>query len=192
MSLIYALVSKSHDKVLAEYTEYKGNFETISRTLMKKVQQNHRATFSYEDAYFFHYINEKNLTYMCMTDNNYPRECAFKFLEELKDTFLNQYKPPQIDNAISYSFNDSFGPVIKDKISYFNKNLDKDDNLAQTIELVVHYQDRERGGGGWSWKVSKLCCDGSSSRSSWDPNQRVDGKANKMPCPCDCCRRVIL
>ncbi len=50
MSIIYALISKDSDKVLCEFTEYHGNFEQISRTLLKKVQKDHRATFSYDDA----------------------------------------------------------------------------------------------------------------------------------------------
>ena len=36
MSIIYALVAKNDDQVLCEYTEYKGNFEQISRTILRK------------------------------------------------------------------------------------------------------------------------------------------------------------
>jgi len=48
MALIYTLISYGIDKVLTDYTEYQGNFETISQSLIKNVQPNHRATFSYE------------------------------------------------------------------------------------------------------------------------------------------------
>ena len=50
MSIIYTLIAKSNDNVLCEYTEYHGNFEQISRTLLKKVKANKTATFSYEDT----------------------------------------------------------------------------------------------------------------------------------------------
>ena len=50
MSIVYTLISKSFDKVLCEYTEYHGNFEQISRSLLKNVKLNHKATFSYDDA----------------------------------------------------------------------------------------------------------------------------------------------
>jgi len=53
MSLIYSLVSQGTDKLLVDYTEYQGNFENVSQSLLKKVQENHRATFSYERAYVF-------------------------------------------------------------------------------------------------------------------------------------------
>ncbi len=49
MSLIYTLISKGQDKILADYTSYTGNFELISKSLMKNVRVNYRATFSYEN-----------------------------------------------------------------------------------------------------------------------------------------------
>jgi hypothetical protein len=50
MSIIYTLIARDSDKVLCEYSEYHGNFEQISRSLLKKVQKDHRATFLYDDA----------------------------------------------------------------------------------------------------------------------------------------------
>ena len=49
MSLIYSLISKGTDKILTDYTDMQGNFETISRTLLKSAKANFKATFSYED-----------------------------------------------------------------------------------------------------------------------------------------------
>jgi len=50
MSIIYSLIEKPTGKILCEFTDYHGNFEQISRNLLKKVEKNHRATFSYDDA----------------------------------------------------------------------------------------------------------------------------------------------
>lgn len=47
MSLIYVLISKG-DKILVDYTEFIGTFESTAIALIKNVQTNHRATFSYE------------------------------------------------------------------------------------------------------------------------------------------------
>jgi len=49
MSIVYTLICKGADKVLCEYTEYQGNFEQVSRSLLKKVESESRATFSYAD-----------------------------------------------------------------------------------------------------------------------------------------------
>lgn len=50
MSLIYVLISKGNDRVLCEYTEYNGNFEQVSRNLLKKIETDYRGTFTYDDA----------------------------------------------------------------------------------------------------------------------------------------------
>jgi hypothetical protein len=50
MSLIYTLISKGQDKILADFTTYTGNFELISKTLMKNTKVNYRASFSYENS----------------------------------------------------------------------------------------------------------------------------------------------
>jgi hypothetical protein len=50
MSIIYTLISRDTDKILSEYSEYHGNFEQISRHLLKRVQKDNTATFSYDDA----------------------------------------------------------------------------------------------------------------------------------------------
>ena len=32
----------------------------------------------------FHYINERGVCYLCLTDKSYPKRLAFNYLEELK------------------------------------------------------------------------------------------------------------
>lgn len=47
MSIVYTLICKGSGKVLCEFTDYQGNFEQISRNLLRKVQPDTRATFNY-------------------------------------------------------------------------------------------------------------------------------------------------
>ena len=49
MSIIYTLIIKDKNIIMAEYTEYNGNFEQVSRNLIGKVKKNHKATLSYDD-----------------------------------------------------------------------------------------------------------------------------------------------
>ena len=49
MSIVYTLICKGGDKVLCEYTDYQGNFEQVSRNLLKKIQKDTRVTFSYAE-----------------------------------------------------------------------------------------------------------------------------------------------
>ncbi len=49
MSIIYALVAKEKNKILADYTDYGGNFEQLVLRLLNKVSEDHRSTFSYNN-----------------------------------------------------------------------------------------------------------------------------------------------
>ena len=140
MSLIYCLISKSESNVLCEYSEYKGNFETISRTLLKKIQQDKRATFSYENAYYFHYINQEGLTYMCMCDDKFPRDTAFVFLEDIIGLFTKTYSPMDINTAIAYSMKE-FESSLKDKLNYYNMHKDSEDKITTLKKGVMTYKD---------------------------------------------------
>jgi len=141
MSIVYTLICKNNDKVLCEYTEFQGNFEQISRNLLKKVQKDKRATFSYADEYYFHYVNSNGLTYMCMCDNKLSQETAFAYLEELKTLFHDTFTPREIEAAISYSLNDRFKDAIRGKMNYFNSNLNDSGNLAKLKKGLDEYKN---------------------------------------------------
>ena len=68
MPIIHVLIAKNIDSVLCEYTEYQGNFTTIARIFLQKIKPNTRQTIQY-DSYQYHYINQDNITYLCITSN---------------------------------------------------------------------------------------------------------------------------
>lgn len=47
--LVYSVVAKELSQVLCEFTEHKGNFETIAQEILsKKIKENTRGTVCYE------------------------------------------------------------------------------------------------------------------------------------------------
>jgi hypothetical protein len=44
MSIVYALVARSPDIVLSEFTEFSGNFEQNTRLLLKNIRKNTKST----------------------------------------------------------------------------------------------------------------------------------------------------
>lgn len=50
MSIIYCLISKALDVVLCEYidSDYAGNFQQISRLLLRKIKKNAKFTIDYD------------------------------------------------------------------------------------------------------------------------------------------------
>ena len=138
MSIIYALVAKNDEQVLCEYTEYKGNFEQISRTILRKIQKNSRGGLTYDESYNFSYINENNLTYLSMSDAKYPNEFIFSYLEDIQSKVKEKYTQTQIDEALSYSFNTEFKDVLKGKLEYYNSKAEKSkDSINKLKESIV-------------------------------------------------------
>ena len=45
--ILYALVGKDRDVVLAEFTDFSGNFQQLCRQLMLKLKPNARQTFEH-------------------------------------------------------------------------------------------------------------------------------------------------
>jgi hypothetical protein len=82
--------------------------------LMKRIEPNSKKTFELED-YFFHYINEDGITVMCMTDKQINKKVPFAFMQDLKKTLLQMYRPYEIENAKAYSL-PSFTEKIKEKV----------------------------------------------------------------------------
>lgn len=46
--IIYTVISKENNQVLCEYTEHRGNFETIAQSILSKVKENSRATICFD------------------------------------------------------------------------------------------------------------------------------------------------
>lgn len=61
---------------------------------------------------------------MCMCEFKYPTKSAFKFLEELRTLFYITFTKEEIDNSYSYSLNGIFRTTLKEKIEFYNKNPD--------------------------------------------------------------------
>lgn len=52
MSIQYAMIAKDKSTVLAEYTEFSGNFQQLARQLMPKLKSGAKQTFE-AGTYFF-------------------------------------------------------------------------------------------------------------------------------------------
>ena len=117
MSILYSLIAKNLDTVLCEYSEYNGNFQQITRLLLRKVQPNRRFTIEY-DSYKYHYINQDNITYLCMT-SNFPEDIAFGFLIDVQKQFIETYDYEKIQSSTSYLL-DNFQVKLKKLMEYYN------------------------------------------------------------------------
>ena len=73
MTILYALVARGKT-VLSEFTFTSGNFPTITRLLLGRIDMSRNGKMSYiYDQYVFHYICEDGLRFLCMCD--FLRRC---------------------------------------------------------------------------------------------------------------------
>lgn len=70
-------------------------------------------TFELEE-YYFHYINEYNVTVLCMTDKKMEKRLAFAFLQDVKKTLLEAYSTRELQLASQNSLT-AFRDQIRDK-----------------------------------------------------------------------------
>ena len=125
----YVSIFLETKKPLFEYKEEVNlNIQKVQKVIRRNILDTgvkpfDNSSFKYEDFTFF-YKNDSLITAVCATDINYPNSTAFEFLDVLVKTFRSQYKEEDIRQAYSYSYNNSFKKTIKEKVTYYNKNLD--------------------------------------------------------------------
>ncbi|KAL4476464.1 hypothetical protein ABPG74_010197 [Tetrahymena malaccensis] len=130
MSIIHAVICRGKETALVEYTTASGTFPQIARELLKVVDTETKQFIPYNDKYVFHYINENDFTYMCLTDAHFSKKNSFGFLTDLKERFLNTFTYDQRMGAINYSLNNAFAETIKKLMNQYSSDLE-DDKLTQ-------------------------------------------------------------
>mmetsp|Transcript_1988 Transcript_1988/g.2664 ORF Transcript_1988/g.2664 Transcript_1988/m.2664 type:complete len:227 (-) Transcript_1988:201-881(-) len=136
MPIIYALVSRGN-QVLAEFTSagLTGNFSIVTRVLLKKIPEgDSKLSYAY-DKYNFHYMVSDELTYLCMTDNNFNRLTAFEFLGEIRDRFVATYGN-RGKTAIAFAFNADFQRVLSQCMENYSSNNKQDSKIALVKEQI--------------------------------------------------------
>lgn len=150
MEVVYALVSRG-TTVLAEYTGHSGNFETVTRLILRKIETASPFGQIKYDAYTFHYKTLDSILYMCMTHADAGSRMPLAFLREVADSFREKYGVDRPYVAIAYEYDEEFSVVLKDKIQRFRDEEDVIHQVKQKLdetrdELVVAIESLlERG-----------------------------------------------
>lgn len=117
MTIFYALLAKQKNIILAEFTEYNGNFQQYTMQLMQRIELDTKKTFELEE-YLFHYINDDGLSVLCMTDKQMPKKVAFAFMQDLRKSLLKTYTARELGNAKAYQLS-TFTDTIREKMVSF-------------------------------------------------------------------------
>ena len=71
-------------------------------------------------SHYFHYINDQDMTYLCLTDKIFSKRAAFAYLEDIKEIFCLNYSPDARLNSIPMGMQSSFEEQMKTKMLYYN------------------------------------------------------------------------
>ncbi|KAJ0467679.1 putative Longin domain, v-SNARE, coiled-coil domain-containing protein [Helianthus annuus] len=134
-SLIYSLVARG-TVVLAEYTEFSGNFPTIAvQCLQKLPTTTNRFTYNC-DGHTFNYLVEKGYTYCVVAVESAGRELPIAFLERIKDDFVKKYAAGKGKTAGAKSLSKEFGPKMKEQMRYCVSHPEEISKIAKVKAQV--------------------------------------------------------
>ncbi|KAJ8633030.1 hypothetical protein MRB53_026366 [Persea americana] len=134
-SLIYSFVARG-TVVLAEYTEFKGNFTSIASQCLQKLPTSSKK-FTYNcDSHTFNYLVENGFTYCVVAVESAGREVPIAFLERVKDDFNKRYEGGKAATAVANSLNKSFGPKLKEHMQYCADHPEEISKLAKVKAQV--------------------------------------------------------
>ncbi|XP_076892460.1 putative vesicle-associated membrane protein 726 [Bidens hawaiensis] len=134
-SLIYSLVARG-TVVLAEYTEFSGNFHTIAAQCLQKLPTTtNRFTYNC-DGHTFNFLREQGYTYCVVAVESAGRELPIAFLERTKDDFSKKYGAGKGKTAGAKSLSKEFGPKMKEQMQYCVSHPEEISKIAKVKAQV--------------------------------------------------------
>ncbi|OAY77255.1 putative vesicle-associated membrane protein 726 [Ananas comosus] len=134
-TLIYSFVARG-TVILAEYTEFKGNFTAIaSQCLQKLPASNNRFTYNC-DGHTFNYLVENGFTYCVVAVESAGRQIPIAFLDRVKEEFTKKYGGGKAATATEKSLNREYGSKLKEHMQYCVEHPEEISKLAKVKAQV--------------------------------------------------------
>ncbi|KAL1188774.1 putative vesicle-associated membrane protein [Cardamine amara subsp. amara] len=135
-SLIYSFVSRG-TVILAEYTEFKGNFTSVAAQCLQKLpSSNNKFTYNC-DGHTFNYLAENGFTYCVVAVESAGRQIPMAFLERVKEDFYKRYGAGKATTAKANSLNREFGSKLKEHMQYCADHPEEINKLAKVKAQVT-------------------------------------------------------
>lgn len=134
--LIYSFVARG-TTVLAEYTSFSGNFNTIAVQCLVKVPAGNSKHTYVCDHHTFNFLVEGGFTFLAVADEEFGRQVPFAFLDRVKDDFKHRYQGGRADLAVAHSLDQEFGPRLKEHMIYVLANPDEIKKMTRIKSQVA-------------------------------------------------------
>ncbi|XP_073047571.1 putative vesicle-associated membrane protein 726 [Primulina eburnea] len=134
-SLIYSFVARGA-VILAEYTEFTGNFTNIaSQCLQKLPASNNKFTYNC-DGHTFNYLVDNGFTYCVVAVESAGRQIPMAFLERVKDDFSKRYGGGKASTTGANGLKREFGPKLKEHMQYCVDHPEEISKLAKVKDQI--------------------------------------------------------
>ncbi|KAG6432117.1 hypothetical protein SASPL_103691 [Salvia splendens] len=134
-SFIYSFVARG-TVVLAEYTEFTGNFPAIAAGCLQRLPStNNKFTYNY-DQHIFNFLVEDGYAYCVVGKESVGKQISIALLERIKADFRKRYGGGKADTAVAKSLNKEFGPLMKEHMQYIIDHADEIDKLLKVQAQV--------------------------------------------------------
>ncbi|KAK8706450.1 hypothetical protein V6N13_050015 [Hibiscus sabdariffa] len=132
---IYSFVARG-TMILAEYTEFTGNFPAIAAQCLQKLpSSNNKFTYNC-DHHTFNFLVEDGYAYCVVAKDSVGKQISIAFLERLKVDFKKRYGGGKADTAIAKSLNKEFGPIMKEHMKYIIEHAEEIEKLLKVKAQV--------------------------------------------------------
>mmetsp|Transcript_30779 Transcript_30779/g.68203 ORF Transcript_30779/g.68203 Transcript_30779/m.68203 type:complete len:253 (+) Transcript_30779:119-877(+) len=139
MPLIYSFVARD-TTVLAEYTPFSGNFNTVAIECLQKIN-NPESKFTIAcDRHTFNFLVHNGFTYLVVADEAYGRQIPFAFLERVRDEFEEKYAD-KARMAPAHSLDRTFGQRLKSHMEYCMAHPEEISKIAAVQKKVNDVKD---------------------------------------------------
>ncbi|AAF40460.1 Strong similarity to the synaptobrevin homolog F25I18.14 gi/2924792 from A. thaliana on BAC gb/AC002334 [Arabidopsis thaliana] len=135
-SLIYSFVARG-TVILAEYTEFKGNFTSVAAQCLQKLpSSNNKFTYNC-DGHTFNYLADNGFTYCVVVIESAGRQIPMAFLERVKEDFNKRYGGGKASTAKANSLNKEFGSKLKEHMQYCADHPEEISKLSKVKAQVT-------------------------------------------------------
>lgn len=122
--------------VLAEYTEFTGNFPAIATQCLQRLPSaNNKFTYNC-DHHTFNFLVEDGYAYCVVAKESVGKQVSIAFLERMKADFKKRYGGGKADTATAKSLNKDFGPIMKEHMQYIIDHAEEIEKLLKVKAQV--------------------------------------------------------
>ena len=89
--IIYSLIVREPDTVLAHYSDAKGNFPQVTTDILPTLQSGGYYAYNLNDKYDYHFISVDGIKYMALVSVEFSRRVSFAFLEQIRQALADRY-----------------------------------------------------------------------------------------------------